>query len=79
MGGPKGDQNMEYPISNKKFQLWQFCCCCFLQNYYKIIFRDFEAANVSIKSVTYISALWRARDNRPSRFLLKSVSDDSPF
>lgn len=46
---------------------------------YKIIVRDFEAANVSTKCVTYISALWRARGNRPSRFLLKSGSHDSPF
>lgn len=34
----------------------------------KSFFRDFRAANISIKFVTFISALWRNRGNRPSCF-----------
>lgn len=48
-------KNVEEPINNNKFSLWQFCLCFVLISYnnYKLTFRDFIESHVSVRFVAF--------------------------
>jgi hypothetical protein len=53
--GPRGSQNVEAPISNNKFRLFQIFNIISCNKMYKLNFRDSREANVSVKSMDSVS------------------------
>jgi hypothetical protein len=69
--GPRVNQNMEAPLSNKKYRLPQLCFffISYSNGKYRLTFRDFREAK-SHKNLFSVSVLQRPWVGHPSRFPL---------
>jgi hypothetical protein len=73
--GLQGNQNVDAPVSDKKFELLKsifLLLFLIITKKYKLALRDVIETNISITSVDFSSNLWLPRGDRPSHSSYKS-------